>query len=140
MREYVRPVAVVEGFVANSYVAACGQSASEGNGMACINPEHSHSNGYKYYFANVWVAASSTTCDIIVTANSPKTEGYGDMVNWWPNKGTYVYSLSGPLQCNKRRYDIMGAYVPDVVLEPGDDSPCYGAYVHDGSFTETVVS
>ena len=140
MREYVRPVALVDEFVANSYVAACNNSIAEGNEMKCINPEHGHSNMYQYTFASVWVEAATSSCDIKVNANSPKTEGYGDAVNWWPEKGTYVYSLNGPLQCNQRRYDGVGAYVPDVVLEPGKDSPCYGAYVYDGSFTASVIS
>ncbi len=139
MREYVRPVAFIEGFVANSYVAACGHSASDGNGMACINPYHDHHFGYDNYFASVWVEASSTTCTIIVNADSPKTEGYGDIANWWPDKNAYVYSLSGPLQCTE--WSIPYARrVPAIAKDQQENSPCYGAYVHDGSFTETVVS
>lgn len=139
MREYVRPMALVEEFVANSYVAACGQSASEGNEMACINPYHDHHFGYDNYFASVWVEASSTTCTIIVNSDSEKTEGHKDVANWWPDKYTYVYSLRGPLQCTE--WSISKArYVPAIANDQRENSPCYGAYEYDGSFTATVVS
>lgn len=141
MREYVRPMAFVEEFVANSYVAACGQSASVGNGMDCINPEHDHSWGYGHTFATVWVEAASTTCSIKVTADSDKTEGSNIRPLYRPEHNTYVYSLIGPLQCDTRaNAGDLSVWMPGEARGQGENGPCYGAYEYDGSFTETVVS
>lgn len=135
MREYVRPMALVEEFVANRYVAACTNSISKGNQMRCINPRHTHND----IFGSVWVEAASTTCTIIVDSNSKKTEwnwlGYGN-----PEENTYVYAADGKAyQCTEKNLGV-GRWVPSFVNDEGRDSQCYGAYIHDGTYTEEVLS
>ena len=141
MKEYVRPVALIEEFVANSYVAACNNSVSVGNEMKCINPEHEHGWNYSYTFATVWVEAASSTCDIKVTADSPRTQGSNIQPIYRPAKNTYVYSLNGPLQCDTRAsWTDLSVNMPSSARGQGEEGPCYGAYEHDGSFTASVIS
>ena len=138
MREYVRPMALVEEFVANSYVAKCTNDIAVGNAMRCINPEHSHA--YNYYFANVWVEAANDACDIIVTSDSLKSDIGAD---YRPAKNAWVYAISGAYQCTERR-EILGVqsgrWVPSFVNNESGGGECYGGYEHDGSYTEAVMS
>lgn len=137
MREYVRPMALVEEFVANSYVAKCTYDVSRGNPMACINPRHTHAFiGSDGYFGSVWMAATNTSCTIIVTPESRKTEVFLDNPRR-PYSGTTVYAENGKAYiCDG---DWAGWNVPSFV----EDAPlissggqCYGAYRYEGSYTD----
>ena len=143
MREYVRPMALVEEFVANSYVAACNYSISN-NGMNCINPTHSHFGNYE--FSNVWVAGvegADSACKIKVTDDSPRTRTRPLLGNYYPQDNAHVYTASGNVvQCTRyviTRY-CAGTYAPvdgntnDVISE------CYGSYVDEGNVTGNVLS
>lgn len=135
-KEYVRPMALVEAFVANSYVATCKYDVSKGNSMACINPRHPHSIGVKHVFGSVWIDATSTSCSIIITADSPKTE-----VDWnnakRPIAGTTVYAEDGKAYICDSRWG--GYNVPSFVSDAGllpDGGQCYGAYRNEGSYED----
>lgn len=139
MREYVRPMALVEEFVANSYVAKCQNSKSEGEKIGCINPYHLHHLWYEE-FGSVWVEAAASTCSIIVTPDDEKTRGTNLAGNYYTEEGTYVYGLNGfKAQCDTYS-DRYVRYLPSSVVAQGSASPCYGAYEYEGSYTASVFS
>lgn len=136
MREYVRPMALVEEFVANSYVAACKYDVSGGNSMACINPRHPHSAFLNHDFGSVWIEATSTSCSIIITADSLKTDIIGTDPRW-PVSGATVYAEDGQAYICDSSW--VAQNVPSFVSKAPSFSgggQCYGAYRNEGSYED----
>lgn len=135
-KEYVRPMALVEAFVANSYVATCKYDVSEGNSMACINPRHPHSIGVKHVFGSVWIDATSTSCSIIITADSLKTDIIATDPRW-PVSGATVYAEDGKAYICDSSWGAQN--VPSFVSDAdwlSDGGQCYGAYRNEGSYED----
>lgn len=141
-KEYVLPCATEEAFAPNSYVAACTwqiTSTSGNNRMQCANPSHRHfMNGD--YFTSVWVAATNTTCQIIVDQSGIGKTNILNNNNAQPARNAVVYGATGTqYYCNS----TWGGYnVPNFVKmyggnggkQPSGNNPCYGTYVNEGDY------
>lgn len=140
-REYVTPVAFEESFAANSYVAACEwqiTSTAGNNRMQCANPSHSHfMNGT--YITSVWVAATNTTCQIIVDQSGIGRTEILNNNNATPARNAVVYGIDGTRYYCTDTY--RGYNVPDFVNwrgENGRNNVCYGTYVNTGNYNEIM--
>lgn len=137
-RAYGTPVAREEEFLANNYVASCNwhiTSESGNNKMMCANINHDHCMDGTY-FTSVWVEATNSTCQIIVDKSGiGKTEVVGGST-WLPARGATVYGKNGEkYSCNKTiRKNGQTYYVPFT----NKNSPCYGSYVNEGSYSEIM--
>ncbi len=141
-REYVRPVAVEEVFVANNYVAACDwqiTSTSGNNRMQCANPSHSHFMDGTY-ITSVWVEATNSTCQIKVDQSGiGRTELVPGGENSQPARNAVVYGIDGTRYYCTDTY--RGYNVPDFVNRWGQldqNNVCYGTYVNTGDYNEIM--
>lgn len=100
--------------------------------MRCANPSHSHFKGD--YFTSVWVAATNTTCQIIVDQSGiGKTEILnGD--NFQPARGATVYGANGEQYTCTNTYTRYDEHITYYV--PANLVPCYGTYVNTGDYNE----
>lgn len=136
MREYVRPMALVEEFVANKYVAACNYSLNN-NDMRCINP--AHTDDYGEVFGNVWVSELDE-CTVKVSDDSIRTEIRG-ADRFRPEQGAWVYRLGGnPAQIGGWRSTWNGHdwYAAEENGKWVDD--CYGSYTDNGNIAGNIWS
>ncbi len=134
-KDYVKPVAVEEEFVPNCYCSKCGIQITN-NGMRCINPRHNHYDAG--YFTSVWIAGAGTTCETIVTNNTPKSNASGGMTI---PRGDACLFADGRTEYATNTYRSGGTryYVPSSYEKPAP-SGCYGSYRFDGSAIEEVLS
>lgn len=146
-RTYMTPVAVEEAFVANHYIAACDwhiTSTSGNNRMQCANPSHAHfKNGE--YFTSVWVEATNSTCQIMVTQDGIGRTEILNNNNFRPAEGATVYGATGiTYTCTKTYWrGKTRYYVPSFVSGPSNQgssasNPCYGTYVNTGDYNEIM--
>lgn len=134
-KDYVKPVAIEEEFVPNSYCSKCGIQITN-NGMRCINPRHNHYDAG--YFTSVWIAGAGTTCETIVTSATPKSNADGGMTIPY---GDACLFADGHTERATETYRSWGTkyYVPSS-YQKSAPSGCYGSYRFDGSAIEEVLS
>lgn len=141
-KTYMTPIATEERFVANEYVAKCTwqiTSESGNNRMKCANPSHDHfaSN----YFTSVWVAATHSTCQIIVTQDGIGKTAIYERNNFFPLDNAIVYGAKGEIyNCTTKYYreaDKLHYNVPSNVTGK-NTGPCYGTYVNTGDYKEIM--
>ena len=141
-KTYVTPCAFEECFSANSYVAACAwhiTSTAGNNRMQCANPSHGHFMDGTY-FTSVWVAATNSSCDILVDEKGiTQTSVNGG--NTRPTLGATVYGKTGTAYTCTKTYERPGDktpyYVPDFVTG-WETGSCYGTYVNTGTYDEII--
>lgn len=141
-REYIKPIAMEELFLANSYVAKCQTPITQvvtSTPMRCINPRH---GDYGDEFSSVWVDGRETNCKVKVAVNATKTV-VTSQGNYFPAKNALVYGEEGIYECTDtywRLFDLSTHNVPDFVNSQSGGGPCYGSYVDAGKVEEHFSS